>query len=109
MNPSRADAGEQRDDADEDREQRGERGIARGIAAGQRRHGGGGHDRGRRLGSHDDLLGGAKQRIHHHGAERDIQPCDGSDAGEIAVGHRRGHEHRKHRDRHDEFGAEQRG
>ena len=103
------DPGEQRDDADEECEQRGERSIARSIAAGQRRNGGCRHDRGRRLRSHDDLFGGAKQRIHHHGAERDIQSCDGSDPGEVAVGHCRGHEHRKHRDGHDEFGAQQRG
>ena len=103
------DPGEQRHDADEEREQRGERRIARGIAAGQRRHGGGRHDGGRRLGSHNDLLGGAEQRIHHHGAERHIQSRDRCDPGEIAEGHRRGHEHRKHRDGDDEFGAEQGG
>ena len=107
--PQLRDPGEQRHDADEDREQRGERRITRGITAGQRRHGGGRHDRGRRLGTHDDLLGGAEERIHHHGAERDIQSRDRCDPGQIAVGHRRGHEHGNHRDGHDEFGAEQRG
>ena len=101
-------AGEQRQDADQDRGHRGQRGIAHRVAAGQRRNGGGGHDGGRRFGSHDELFGGAKQRVHHHGAESNIQPCDGSDAGEIAVGHRRRHEHRKDRDRHNEFGAQQR-
>ena len=100
---------EQRDDADEDRQQRGEGGVARGIAPGQRRHRGCGHDRGRRLGPRDNLLRGAKQRVHHHRAERDVEPRDGRDASEIAVGHRRRHEHGEHRDGHDEFRAEQRG
>ena len=103
------DTGEQRYHADKEREQRGERRIARGIAAGQRRNGGCRHDRGRRLGSHDDLLGGAEQRVHHHRAQRDVQPRDRGDPGQVAVGHGRGHQHRKHRDGHDEFRAQQRG
>ena len=101
--------GEQRHDADEERQQRGERGVACGVAARQRCDRRCRHDRGRRLGAHDDLLGGAKQRIHHQGAQGDIQARDWGDPGQVAVGHRRRHEHRKHRDGHDEFGAEQRG
>ncbi len=49
-----------------------------------------------------------KQGVHHHRAERDIQPCHGSNPGEVAEGHRRWHEHGKDRDRHNEFGAQQR-
>ena len=101
--------GDQRHDADEDRQQRGECGVACGVAACERRDCRCRHDRGRRLGAHDDLLGGTKQRIHDQGAERDVEPCDWCDSGQVAVGHRRRYEHRKHRDGHDEFGAEQRG
>ena len=109
MKPRRATRASSARRADEERQQRGQRGIARGVAACQRRDGCGGHDRGRRFRAHDDLLGGAKQGVHHHGAERDVEPCDWGDPGEVTIGHRRGHEHRKHGDGHDEFGAEQRG
>ena len=80
-------AGEQRQDADQDGGQRSQCGVAHRVAAGQRRNGGGSHDGGRRFRSHDDLFGGAKQRVHHHGAERNIQPGDRGDPGKIAVGH----------------------
>ena len=102
-------AGEQRHDADQDG---GHAPPGRHNAPGrrrQRRNGRGGHDGARRFRSHDDLFGGAKQGVHHHGAEGNVQPGDGSDPGEIAVGHRRWHKHRKDGDRHDEFGAQQRG
>ncbi|MFN8471493.1 MAG: hypothetical protein U0822_04680 [Anaerolineae bacterium] len=102
------DAGEQRQDTNENRGHGGERGVARGVTACQWSNNGGGQDRGRCLGAHDHLFAGAKEGVHHHGAERDVKPGDRRDAGEIAVGHRGRHEYRKHREGNDEVSADKR-
>ncbi len=70
--PQFCDTGQDRHDPNQDGGRRRQGGIARRVAAGQRRNGRGGQDGAGRLRSHDDLFGGAEQRVHQHRAQRDI-------------------------------------
>ena len=79
---------EQRHDTHQDGSQCDKRCIARWIVTGQRCDRCSGHDGAGCFRPHDHLPGRAKQGIHHHRGDGNIQTCHRIDPGQVAIRHR---------------------
>ena len=72
--------------------------LAGGIPGGERRHHGGNDGAGGGIRADDELAGGAKEGVDHHGQYAGVEADDGAHPGELRIGDGHGQGHGRHRE-----------
>jgi len=65
---------------------------------GERRYHGGDHRAGGGIRTDDELTGGAKEGVHHHGQDAGVEADDGAYPGELRIGDGHGQGHGRDRE-----------